>query len=290
MSILTSTTKGTNRIEHRLASDSSYTRSRPVELQTENDFSIIRRCDVDGANSRGGREHCFIVRDPYGYELDITVGIADRAIAEVLRRSQGRLSLDSSYWINCAERHLSTYLWENEDYPPDAKLTVDYLTPEDLDLARRWNSEEVENPAGSKRRSTPFQSVHSGRKTESLTTREPAEPQPIKLITENGYSIVRLSEIDHSATDTARECRFAVEDQDGSRREISVGFDDELIELIQRKRRSPHLSLTSKFWLTCAERYLATYLWENDGFPPERRLTISQLSDDELLLGTHWRE
>jgi len=290
MSILTSTTKATNGIEHGLASDSAYARSRPVELQTENDFSIIRRCDVDGTIPRGGREHWFIVRDPYGYELDITVDFTDRAVAEVLRRSEGRLSLENSYWINCAERHLSTYLWEHEDYPPDAKLTVDYLTPEDLDLARRWKPEEVENPASSTRRSPRFQSVHPGRTTESLTTREPAEPQPIKLITENGYSIVRLSEIDHSATDTARECRFVAENQNGSEREISVGFDDGLIALIQSKRRSPHLSLTSKFWLICAERYLATYLWENDGFPPERRLTISQLSDDELLLGAHWRK
>src|SRR5437899_1853193 len=181
MSIFTSTTKATNRIEQGLASDSSYARSRPVELQTENDFSIIRRCDVDGTISSGEREHWFIVRDPYGYELEITVDIADRAIAEVLRRSEGRLSFESSYWINCAERHLSTYLWENEDYPPDAKLTVDYLTPEDLDLARRWKSEDVENLATS----TLFETIHPGSARESLTTTERVEPQPIKFITEN---------------------------------------------------------------------------------------------------------
>jgi len=148
MSILTSTTKATKQIEQGFAFGGSYARARPVEVQTENGFSIIRRCDVDGTISSSGREHCFIVRDPYGYELDITVGFSDRALAEVLRRSEGRLSFESSYWINCAERHLSTYLWENEDYPPDAKLSVDYLTPEDLDLARRWKSNDVQTPAG----------------------------------------------------------------------------------------------------------------------------------------------
>jgi hypothetical protein len=286
MSILTSTTKTTNRIEHGLASDSSDARSRPVELQTENDFSIIRRCDVDGTISRGGREHCFIVRDPYGYELDITVGIADRAIAEVLRRSEGRLSLESSYWINCTERHLSTYLWENEDYPPDAKLTVDYLTPEDLDLARRWKNEDVQNAASL----TRFETLHPGSARETLTPAEQAGPQPIKLITENGYSIVRQSEVDHSTPDTSRESRFLVQNSNGWEREVSVGFDEALIALIQNRRRGPALPLASKYWLICAERCLATYLWEKDSYPPEGKLTISQLSDDELLLAAHWRE
>ncbi len=157
MAILTSTTKPIDRIDSGFLSDESNPRERPIELQTENDFSIIRRCDVDEITPipSGGREHCFIVRDPYRYELDITVDFTDQAIEEVLRRSAGRLSLESSYWINCAERHLSTYLWENEDYPPDAKLSVDYLTPEDIDLARRWKSNDVQTRAGLTRIETP---------------------------------------------------------------------------------------------------------------------------------------
>jgi len=124
------------------APDKSPAGRNPVEYQTENGFAIIRLSDVDKTVSMTGTRHYFIVRDPHGYELDITVAISADAVAEVLRRCRGRLTLQSSFWINCAERHLATYLWENEDYPPDGRLTVDQLTIDDLELARRWNCDK----------------------------------------------------------------------------------------------------------------------------------------------------
>ena len=85
--------------------------------------------------------HQFLVRDPDGFELEVTVEIS-AALAEALAwRSRGRLSVDSSYWLSCAERHLADYLWENEDYPPDGKVTVDEPILDDLNLARRWGTE-----------------------------------------------------------------------------------------------------------------------------------------------------
>ena len=283
MSSLRSISMTTNRTRQELATDGSKGRGRPIERQTENGFGIIRRCDVDGTISNARSEHCFIVRDPHGYELDITIDITDRAIAEVLKRCEGRLTLESSYCINCAERHLSTYLWENEDYPPDAKLTVDYLTLEDLDLARRWKSDDFETPASSTKGSTRFEAVDRGSAKESLNPAE-VETEPTKLITESGYSIVRLADVHESATDNAQECRFLVKSPHGLEREISVRFDDALIALIQSRRRNSSLPPKSKYWLITAERYLATYLWEKGSYPPEGILTIHQLSDDESLL------
>ncbi len=122
--------------------DNSPAAQNPIEYQTENGFAIIRLGDVDRSVSMVGPRHYFIVRDPHGYELDITVEITNDAVAEVMWRCRGRITLESSFWITCAERHLATYLWENEDYPPEAKLTVDQLTIDDLDLARRWNCDE----------------------------------------------------------------------------------------------------------------------------------------------------
>jgi len=140
--LVSSINKTTAQMKNVLASESSPARHRPIEYQTENGFAIIRLCDVDESVSMAGTKHSFIVRDPHGYELEITVDITDAAVAEVIRRSRGRLTLESSYWISCAERHLATYLWENDDYPPDAKLTVSQLTLDDLDLARRWNCDK----------------------------------------------------------------------------------------------------------------------------------------------------
>lgn len=114
---------------------------RPVEFQTENGFSIIRLSDVNDSIPAAGLVHQFLVRDPDGFELEVTVEITETIAEALARRSRGRLSADSSYWICCAERHLAEYLWENVDYPPDANLTVDQPTLDDLNLARRWGAE-----------------------------------------------------------------------------------------------------------------------------------------------------
>ena len=122
----------------QLVNDSEAARSRPIELITENGFSIVRGSDFYGDGATGAREGSFLVRDPHGYELEITVEIDPQVVEEIGSRSEGRISPESSYWISCAERHLADYLWEEDDYPPAAMLKVDQLSPDDLDLARRW--------------------------------------------------------------------------------------------------------------------------------------------------------
>ena len=114
-------------------------------------------------------------------------------------------------------------------------------------------------------------------------------PSPIQYMTENGFSIIRLSEVDGSVIDTARECHFLVRSERGSEREVTVRFEENLIVQIQRQRRT-HLSDTSVLWLVCAERCLATYLWEHDDYPRGGQLTISKLFVDELLLASHWSD
>lgn len=122
----------------QLVQDSEAARYRPIELITENGFGIVRARDLYGDGATDASEHSFLVRDPHGYELDIAVEIDPSAVLEVFKRSAGRISSRNSYWICCAERHLADYLWEEDDYPPNATLNVDQLSPDDLDLARRW--------------------------------------------------------------------------------------------------------------------------------------------------------
>ena len=113
---------------------------RPIEYQTENGFAIVRLCDIDESQSMSGTKHCFVVRDPNSYELEITVEISLAAASEACLQNPEHLSPQSSFWINCAERHLADYLWKVEDYPPGAKLIVDRLTIDDFDVARRWKT------------------------------------------------------------------------------------------------------------------------------------------------------
>ena len=112
---------------------------------------------------------------------------------------------------------------------------------------------------------------------------------PIQYVTENGFSIIRLCDIDKSVTATSRGCRFLVRNERGRELEVTVAFEESLIAQIQSRRRSRLLD-SSVFWLVCAEQCLATYLWENDDYPDGEQLTISELAHDESLLARHWND
>jgi len=125
----------------QLSHDSEAARDRPIELITENGFSIVRASEVDGSGRPSAGPYAFLVHDPDEYELEITVEIDPQVVEEIGSRSEGRISPESSYWISCAERHLAEYLWEYDDYPPEARLTVSQLSPDDCDLASRWGTD-----------------------------------------------------------------------------------------------------------------------------------------------------
>ena len=115
------------------------------------------------------------------------------------------------------------------------------------------------------------------------------EVPPIQYLTENGFSIVRLCDIDDSVTDTPELCRFIVRSESGWKREVSVKFAANLVAEIQGCRRKPLLS-NSLLWLVCAEQCLATYLWERNDYPVGGHLTVSELPVDQLLLAIHWTD
>jgi hypothetical protein len=115
------------------------------------------------------------------------------------------------------------------------------------------------------------------------------EASPIQYVTENGFSVIRLCDIDKSVTATSREGQFLVRNERVSELKVTVAFEESLIAQIQSRRRSRLLD-SSVFWLVCAEHCLAKYLWENDDYPDDEQLTISELAPDELLLARHWHD
>ena len=122
--------------------DSSSAKSRPIELVTENGFCILRSWEIDRLPPPVAGKYDFLVRNPHGLERarEIVVEVAADAVAEIERYTRGRIVLCSSFWIYSAERHLATYVWEHDDYPPDGRLAVEQLTLEDFDLAIRWET------------------------------------------------------------------------------------------------------------------------------------------------------
>jgi hypothetical protein len=108
----------------------------------------------------------------------------------------------------------------------------------------------------------------------------------VEVVTENGFTIARVCELGLSINDSASECNFIVSKSSGSVRSIKVEFTEEVITMVQAKRRQ--LSRTSFFWLHCAEHRLADYLWDNDCCPPNYLLKIDSLSSEELLMAARW--
>ena len=110
---------------------------------------------------------------------------------------------------------------------------------------------------------------------------------PIEFLTENGFSIIRPWETDGtSPPDTAR-CEFLVRHPDGVERKVLVEIADELVTRIAIHTRGRVL-LSNAFWICCAERHLADYVWEHDEFPPDGSLLIVRLTPRDLNLSIRW--
>jgi len=126
--------------KEQLEVDTAAARCRPIELITENGFSIVRATEFDGRRPLPAGKYEFVVCDAHGHQLEITVEIIGKVFVEIALRSRGRISSESSYWICCAERHLAEYLGENDSYPPHRRLRVECLTARDVNLANRWKT------------------------------------------------------------------------------------------------------------------------------------------------------
>lgn len=123
-----------------------------------------------------------------------------------------------------------------------------------------------------------------------ITARNRIRPSAhIEIVTENGFCITRACELKVSGSDSASECHFIVGIASAGIRSVRVKFTEAAIAMVQEQRqRSIPLSLANSFWLHCAERHLAKYVWENNECPPDGVLTIDSLSPRELLSASHW--
>ena len=112
--------------------------ARPIELMTENGFSILRPWEIGRVPPPMDGNYPFLVRSPKNLERIVAVEIADDAVVQIELQTRLRILLSSSFWICCAERHLATYVHENDDYPPGDRLRVEQLSAEECMSAIRW--------------------------------------------------------------------------------------------------------------------------------------------------------
>jgi hypothetical protein len=112
---------------------------------------------------------------------------------------------------------------------------------------------------------------------------------PIEFVTDNGFCILRRSELEPATVDSPSNCHFLVQQPNGEERNVSVEFVAAVIAQVQHQRRQA-LPGTSDFWLTLAEQQLAHYVLQNNCSPADGRLVVSLLSSHDLMLAARWRD
>lgn len=112
-----------------------------ISIVTESGFTIVRACD-SGRLQRGEvGKYCFVVENPDGVKQKVTIEFSTAAVALIQRLRRSPLPTESPFWVSCAERSLATYLWEENRLPPDGRLLLEEICLDDLETARRWDSD-----------------------------------------------------------------------------------------------------------------------------------------------------
>jgi CheY-like chemotaxis protein len=109
---------------------------------------------------------------------------------------------------------------------------------------------------------------------------------PIQTVTMNGFSIL---DPEPEAWTIPDQRRFTVVNPSGTRHDILVQIEEDVIEYVERMTHR-RLSYESSFWTEQARRLVGDYLWNNGEVPPTRKLKLSQISRDKLQIAERWRE
>jgi hypothetical protein len=109
----------------------------------------------------------------------------------------------------------------------------------------------------------------------------------IALVTDNGFSIIRSWEQYHEDCPRFGPYKFIVQSIDGSEQTIAVEISPAVLFQIELHTRG-RLSTSNSFWICCAERHLAEFLWQHNGCPRDGKLCVDALTPGDLNLSLRW--
>jgi len=110
-----------------------------------------------------------------------------------------------------------------------------------------------------------------------------ARPQ-IETLTLNGFQILRSSEAAPSSSEHAFRVRHVA---DGVEFTVTVAIDPEAVERVARLTHR-RLEPGGAFWRGQAERLLSAYVWSEGKTPANARLTVRDVSREDLDLVACW--
>jgi hypothetical protein len=111
-------------------------------------------------------------------------------------------------------------------------------------------------------------------------------PFEISVVTMNGFQILRAG---LSATESSEHAFRVKHVADGGEFTVVVSIDPEAVERVARLTRH-RLEPAGAFWRLQAERLLSAYVWSEGKGPADGRLTVRDLSRDDLDVAARWEE
>ena len=113
--------------------------------------------------------------------------------------------------------------------------------------------------------------------------------KPIEFVTGNGFAIVRPWETDGFQAPTGGPFQFLVRDPHSVECVVTVEVASALVAETAFDTGG-RIEFSSSFWICCAERHLAEYVTEHEGFPDGEILTVDRLDPDEVMLAKRWEK
>jgi FixJ family two-component response regulator len=125
----------------------------------------------------------------------------------------------------------------------------------------------------------------TSKETEPVTRAHDEVARPlIETITMNGFKILDPENGEWRLPD---QRRFVVISPTGSRSEVVVRIDEEVLSYVQRLTGRV-FPVESSFWSSQARRLLSDFLWEKGEVPPMGVLTLDEIGRNELAAAEVW--
>lgn len=164
------------------------------------------------------------------------------------------------------------------------ELAVDAMKLGATDFMRKPMTPEILRNTVAAALATSSGTPHVGRPAADAL---PARPR-IEALTMNGFHIVRAFDVSSQTPGKPGEYQFIVRPPTGGEQKVVVEVSLEAVTMVEKLTRR-HLLLTSSFWVSYAERALATYLWD-EGRIPSERLMITQVELKDVDVAARWEE
>ena len=117
-----------------------------------------------------------------------------------------------------------------------------------------------------------------------MTPQSPASLD-IAILTLNGFQILRAPSTPGSSEHTFRVKHMV----DGVEVVVTVAIDDEAVARVARLTHR-QLDASGSFWRLQAERLLSAHIWSEGKGPADGRLTVRDVSREELDIAARWQE